>query len=210
MTAVRAAPLRHPTATRFLPRRRGLQLDADALDGLYRDHAHRLLIYFAQRTVDAEAATDLMAETFAVAFRDRRQFRGATREEAIGWLFGIARHQLSNYYRRGSVERAALKRLAVERRELSDADIERIEELASLAEIRHRIAARLEELEAPDREILRLRVVEERDYDEIARALGVNEDAARARLSRALKRLRAKMQEHEEPRLELAAEGVPR
>ena len=187
--AVTSGSLTYTTAL-FRPRRRGAALDADTLEGLYREHSRQMLIFFARRTMDAETATDLVAETFAAAFRDRRQFRGGTREEATGWLFGIARHQLSSFYRRGSVEREAMRRLSVERRDLSDHELERIEELAGIAVLRARVRDRLLELEPADQEILRLRVVEEREYDEIAAVLGVREDAVRARVSRALKRLR--------------------
>jgi RNA polymerase sigma-70 factor (ECF subfamily) len=179
------------TPALFRPRRRGAPLDADALDGLYRDHSRQLLIFFARRTMDAETATDLVAETFAAAFRDRRQFRGRSREEAMGWLYGIARHQLSSFYRRGSVEREAMKRLSVERRDLTAEELERIEDLAGIAVLRARVREQLLELDAPDQEILRLRIVEEREYEEIAATLEINEDAVRARVSRALKRLRA-------------------
>jgi RNA polymerase sigma-70 factor (ECF subfamily) len=178
------------TPALFRPRRRGAALDADALEAMYRDHSRKLLVFFARRTMDAETATDLVAETFAAAFRDRRQFRGRTPEEAAGWIFGIARHQLASFYRRGSVEREAMKRLSVERRDLTGEELERIEELAGIAALRTRVREQLLELDAPDQEILRLRIVEERSYEEIAAVLGVNEDAVRARVSRALKRLR--------------------
>ena len=180
------------------PFRRGAALDAEALDGLYREHAQQLLIYFARRTMDAETATDLVAETFAAAFRDRRQFRGRTREEATGWIYGIARHQLSSFYRRGSVEREAMKRISVERRDLSDEELERIEELAGIADLRQRVSQRLQQLDSSDQDILRLRVVEERDYDEIAAELGIKEDAVRARVSRALKRLRTLIEDSDD------------
>lgn len=174
----------------FRRRRREATLDADALSDLYRAHSRQLLIFFARRTMDGETATDLVAETFAAAFRDRRQFRGRTPEEAAGWLFGIARHQLSSFYRRGSVEREAMERLAVERRDLTAEEIERIEELAGIATLRARVRAHLLELDPADQEILRLRVVEEVEYDQIAARLDITQDAARARVSRALRRLR--------------------
>ena len=182
-----------------------MALDGQAIDGLYRVHARHLLVFFARRTIDAEAATDLVAETFAVAFRDRHQFRGSSPQEAAAWLFGIARHQLSNYYRRGIVEREAIERLAVERRELTDAEIERIDELAGLAALRERVRIRLQQLEGADQEILRLRIVEERGYGDIAALLGVNEPAARARVSRALSRLRALINDSDDPLVELVA-----
>lgn len=192
------------TPALFRSRRRGGTLDAEALDGLYREHSRRLLIFFARRTIDAETATDLVAETFAAAFRDRRQFRGRTADEAAGWLYGIARNQLASYYRRGSVEREAMKRVAVERRDLSAEERERIEELAGIAALRDRVREQLLHLDAPDQEILRLRVVEERDYAEIAESLGINEDAVRARVSRAVKRLRTLVEDGGDD-LELAA-----
>jgi RNA polymerase sigma-70 factor (ECF subfamily) len=183
-------------------------LDHDTVGELYREHARPLLVFFARRTMDAETATDLVAETFAVAYRDRRQFRGGTPEEAIGWVYAIGRHQLSNYYRRGTVEREAMQRVTVERRDLTDLEYERIEELAGLAELRALVARRLRELDRGDQEILRLRIVEEREYDVIASDLGVREDAVRARVSRALRRLRALVDE-EDPHMQLAAEGAP-
>ena len=180
-------------------------LDADALDSLYREHSRQLLIFFARRTMDAETATDLVAETFAAAFRDRGQFRGRTREEAAGWLFGIARHQLSSFYRRGTVEREAMQRVSVERRDLSAEERERIEELSGVDAMREQVRIQLEHLEAADQEVLQLRIVEEREYDDIAARLGVKEDAARARVSRALKRLRTLVDDHDDPRVGLAA-----
>ena len=207
MTGVVApGPLTSSPTLRFRPLRRGVALDSAALDALYRDHSRQLLIFFARRTLDAETATDLVAETFAEAFRDRRQFRGRTTEEAAGWLFGIARHQLSSFYRRGRVEREAMSRLAVDRRDLTAEELDRIEELAGLAEMRAVVRVRLAQLEPGDQEILQLRIVEELDYDEVAAAQGVNEDAARARVSRALKRLRGLIEKHgDDKRVGLAA-----
>jgi predicted DNA-binding protein (UPF0251 family) len=53
------------------------------------------------------------------------------------------------------------------------------------------LAAAVEELSEPYREALRLRFVEELTYDEMAKAAGVSEDNARARVSRARSALRA-------------------
>lgn len=71
-----------------------------AFADVYATQAASLLAFFVRRTFDVEVAADLTAETFACAFEDRRRFRGSTDEEALGWLYGIARHQLSRYVRR--------------------------------------------------------------------------------------------------------------
>jgi RNA polymerase sigma factor (sigma-70 family) len=169
--------------------RLNVPLQADDISRLYRDHARTLLIFLARRVYDPEVAMDLVAETYAAAFAVRDQFRGQDDADAVAWLYGIARHQLSRFYRRGKVERRALERLAVERRPLTDPEYERIEELAGIAELRAAAAEALERLSPDHREVVRLRVIEEKSYRDLARQLGISEQAARARLSRALREL---------------------
>jgi len=133
---------------------------------------------------------DLTAETFAQAYRDRSRCHAADDQEAVSWVFGIARHCLSAYLRRGVAERKALARLGVERRALNDVEYDRIEELAGLHDIVDQIRDAWDELDTEERDALRLRVVEERPYVDVARGLGVTEQTARARVSRALRGLR--------------------
>jgi len=171
-----------------------MALTSDDFAALYDRHGRSLVIFFQRRMYDAEAAVDLMAETFAVAFRDRAQFRGG---DAAGWLYGIAHHQLTGYYRRGSVERRALARLGVARRELSDAEIERIDELAGTAALRAELGGALARLPAEQRDALELRVVQECSYAEVARRLSVSEPTARQRVSRALRELAGALEQWE-------------
>lgn len=167
-----------------------IRLDSSEFEALYARHAGELLAFLARRTYDPDAAVDLLAETFAVAFRDRRQFHGADLEAARAWLFGITRHQLAQYFRHGRVKRRAAARLGVERRALSVPEYDRIEELAASRELREAIGAGLAALAVEQRDVLRLRVVEGRPYAEVAAELGISEENARARTSRALRSLR--------------------
>ena len=57
------------------------------------------------------------------------------------------------------------------------------------------MAEAIASLPAKQRLALQLRVVEERGYDEVAAALGVDEQAARARVSRALRGLARDLEE---------------
>jgi RNA polymerase sigma-70 factor (ECF subfamily) len=165
-------------------------LDAAAISRLYRAHAAGMLGFFMRRTFDPEVAVDLVADTFVAAVADRGSFRGGSDEEAVGWLYGIARHRLADFVRRGRVERRALEQAGFQRRALSDSEYERIEELAGLGELREQVAAGLDRLSDEHRVALRLRIVEERPYPEVAAALGVSEQTARARVSRAVAALR--------------------
>ena len=164
-------------------------------DALFDRHAEELLGFFARRTLDPQASLDLVGETFAAAWAGRQRFRGDGDEAARAWLFGIARNLLGGYLRRGYAERRALGRLGVEAVALSEESFARIEERAGGAALRAALAAELECLSAGQRDALVLRVVEELPYDVVAKRLGVTEATARARVSRALRALHARLGE---------------
>jgi RNA polymerase sigma-70 factor (ECF subfamily) len=175
-----------------VPYKDRVALDADDIARLYAAHARPLVAFFARRTFDPQTASELMAETFAEAVADRRSFRG---DSAEAWLYGIARHQLSGWYRRAAVERKALRRLGLEPPHLTDVEYERVEQLAGLGALRERVAALLAELPDESRGALQLRIVEERPYPEVAARLGIAEPAARARVSRALRKLATELED---------------
>lgn len=176
------------------PLRRAVD-DPAAFDELYDDLAERLLVFFARRVLDPQLALDLTGETFAVAFQRRRSFRGATVAEQDGWVFSIARTQLSRYWRRGRIERQALGRLRVEVPVMGDEEIERVVELAGTEAVRARIAEELVRLPADQRTALQAHIVEERPYAELAAEWGISEQAIRARVSRGLRALSATLDE---------------
>lgn len=162
--------------------------DPDAFAEFYDRHAEELLRYFARRTLDPDVAAELTAETFAEAFASRHRYR----ERGVGaapWVYGIARHQLSRFFRSGAVEARARHRLGLPERDVSDADYERIEELIDFEQVGRAIAGALTELSAEQREAMTLRVIEGRPYEEVARMLACTQETARARVSRGLKRM---------------------
>jgi RNA polymerase sigma factor (sigma-70 family) len=163
--------------------------EPDAFGGFYDAHFQGLLRYLTRRACDAEAGLDLTAETFAQAFLGRRRFRGTTDAEAAAWLYRIAKRQLARYFKKGEAEQEARRRLGLERPEL-DLETERqIEQLAELDELRATLRAELSALPPAHRDALRLRVVEEMPYPEVASRLAISEPAARARVSRGLRAL---------------------
>lgn len=163
--------------------------EPEAFAAFYDHHVEALLAYLTRRVFDPEVAIDLTAESFAQAYVARWRFRGSTDEAATAWLYRIAERQLSRYVRRGIAERKALKRLGLERPSLDEDQRARIEELAELADLRDVLRMELRHLSQAHRDALRLRVVEELPYWEVARRLGISEQAARARVSRGLRAL---------------------
>lgn len=165
-----------------------MQLNHEDISELYREHSSLMLRYLMRRTFDAQVAVELMAETFAVAYEKRATCRQP--EAARSWVFGIADNLLRDYFRSGRSERAAVARLGVQVPTVADDDFARIEELSGTAELRLAIASALRTFGDEDRAAIELRVVQERPYNEVADALGVSEQTARARVSRALKKLK--------------------
>jgi RNA polymerase sigma-70 factor (ECF subfamily) len=72
---------------------------------------------------------------------------------------------------------------------LDDESIARIEALADMDSCRAALVAALEQIGAGERNAVRLRVVDELGYAEIATALACSEAAARTRVHRGLARL---------------------
>ncbi|MCW2995572.1 MAG: polymerase sigma factor [Conexibacter sp.] len=165
--------------------------DAEAFREFYVENAQRVVVFFTRRTLNAEVALDLAAETFAVALQRRRQFRGGTDAEAEAWLFAIARSQLSHYWRRGVAERRALEQIGLDPPSLAQLELDRIEELAGLPELRRRVQHAISGLNPQQAYAVTQRIVEEREYDDLAAELGVSQDVVRARVSRGLRALAA-------------------
>ena len=134
------------------------------------------------------SAADLTAETFAAALAGRHRFRPQA-GAANAWLFGIAMNKLADLQRRGYAEQRACRRLRLERIELTDQDIERINALGDSPSA----SAQLELLAPDQREAIRAHVVDERDYDDIASEHHVSEAAVRKRVSRGLASVRRRM-----------------
>jgi RNA polymerase sigma factor (sigma-70 family) len=163
--------------------------DADAFSELYRNEGETVLIYLTRRTWDGETALELTAETFAIALRSWRAIAQLADEQQRAWLFTVARRQLARYLRRAKVERRAVQRLGMQIPQVDHDDLLLIERRAGLPELRQTLARELGRLSGAQQDALRLRVVEERTYEEVAATLGVSEQTARARVSRGLRAL---------------------
>jgi RNA polymerase sigma-70 factor (ECF subfamily) len=161
--------------------------DAGAFAAFYEAYVANVTVYFVRRVLDPEVAVDLTAETFALALERRRQFRGSTAQEEQGWLFAIARSQLNAYWRKGRIEQAAMGRLGLERPPLTTEDLEYLHRQAGLDELRGRLTQALETVRPDQAAAIRARVLEERDYGDIAADFDTTPDVIRARVSRGLK-----------------------
>lgn len=174
----------------------GVMEDADAFSQLYEREGEAVLLFLARRTFDVEVAMDLTAETFAIALTSWRRLHAMAPEQVRAWLFTVARRLYGRYLRSARVERRALERLGVQMPVVHEDDVELIEERAGLVQLRTVLRGELAQLSDGQREALRLRVLEERPYEDVAVRLGVSEQAARARVSRGLRALMVALEPH--------------
>ncbi len=165
--------------------------DGAAYARFYRRHLPGVVALLLRATGDREATADLTAEVFAAAFVSARRYRTRGEDSAWPWVRGIAQNKLRESRRRGRVEDRARRRLAFEPDALEDHDLARVDELAGPA------LQLVEQLPEGQRDAVRSRVLEERDYADIARELNCSELVVRQRVSRGLSRLREQMKERE-------------
>ncbi len=156
-----------------------------AFGEFYERHEGFVLLFLLRRTRDPELAADLAAETFAQALRSAARFRPGP-APATAWLIGIARNVLAMSLRRGRVEDAARRKLAMQPLDLDDETLARILEV----ETDHETATQLALLPVDQRHAVLARVIDERPYTDIAASLGCSESVVRKRVSRGLGALR--------------------
>ncbi|SEG98277.1 RNA polymerase sigma-70 factor, ECF subfamily [Nonomuraea solani] len=156
---------------------------------LYDRYFPEIYQYLAARLGSAEAAEDLAAETFLVAFRKRRTFdaaRGAVRP----WLYGIATHLVSNH-RRGLSRMLAAFRRARSADPVEAGPEDRVPARVDAASVRGPLAEALAGLSPGDRDVLLLVAVAGLSYEEVADSLGIPMGTVGSRLNRARKRVKA-------------------
>jgi RNA polymerase sigma-70 factor (ECF subfamily) len=157
--------------------------DSGAFRELYDRYADRVLGYHLRRCRDDDAAHELTAETFAQAWLVRARFRDECGGSAGPWLFGIARNVLLASVRRRTLEAGARERLGMLAAPAVEPDESWLEGLDEA----------LDELPESQREAIRLRVLDDLGYADVAAALGTTPAAARVRVHRGLTALRARL-----------------
>ena len=166
------------------------QGDAHAAGALYRRYLPLVLRWSLRETGNREVAADLASEVFAAALIASPRFKPAQGSVA-SWLLGIAKNKLRESRRRYRVEHSARHALGLEPIALTDAALERVEELVS---INANVAGLVEALPIDQQRAVMRRVVDERTYEEIADELACSPAVVRQRVSRGLRALRSDLE----------------
>ena len=155
-----------------------------AVTRVYAAYAPALFRFFLAAVGDRPTAEDLTGEVFKSAIEDLPRFHGPV-EALGGWLFGIARHDLSDYRRRQArnlvqplddlLMEAAAAGGAMDPEELA---LDRVEG--------DRVLAALQQLSPDQREVLLLRLVADLSAPQVAGILNKSTQAVRALQHRGL------------------------
>lgn len=166
----------------------GRELAQSRYGRLYRDQGRAILAYALRRVEDPEDAADVVAETFLVAWRRLDEVPIGT--GARLWLFAVARRVIANLHR------AERRRTKLGQRLAESLRTELATQPAPAGEAADVLRA-IGGLGGDDRELLLLISWEELSPGEAAKVLGISSLAARSRLHRARRRLRALLERRE-------------
>ena len=167
--------------------------DPQAFREFYDRYAVWIRSWFVRHTGSDPASLDLTAETFAQAWHASRRFRDEAGGSGAPWLFGIARNLLRQYHKHNRIESAARERMGLQASYAECEDYERVDERSEVNALTPLLRHAVRALPADQRRALELRVVHGLPYEAVAGRLGCSQNAARLRVSRALRALTTQM-----------------
>ena len=163
-------------------------LDREAFGELYRLYVTRIHRYVAYQINDRVLAEDITNQVFLRAMQAIGRYQHHSVPQFNAWLFRIARNVVVDHWRAKRDTVSLDEALATERGETLDAHFE------SLA--RHEeLQGAMQKLTEDQREVLVLRFGMGMSHREVAEQTGRNEEAIRALQFRAIRSLRAIMDE---------------
>lgn len=148
---------------------------------------HQRIYAYCRRRADAGMARDAASETFLVAWRRIEDIPAG--DQALPWLYGVARRVLANQYRSRKRQRRLVLRIGGQR---SDPVPDPETQVLRRAEEQEVVDA-LSRLRPADQELLRLAVWEELPHGEIGEILGCSAHAVDQRIRRASQRLASEL-----------------
>lgn len=149
----------------------------------------RLVYFFARKSLyQQEEVDDIVQETFLKAMKKYNQFTFKSEGELKSWLLTICRHLITDQMR------VKKRTVSIEQNNIELFDTNDVEDMMD-AEITHekdieRVKKELLKLKAEEQEIIRLRIVEEMEFKEIAVALDTKDAAVKMRFYRAIIKLK--------------------
>jgi RNA polymerase sigma-70 factor (ECF subfamily) len=177
--------------------------DPGQFAAIFDRHAPYVHRYLARR-LGREAADDLVAETFLVAFGKRKRY-DQSRTDARPWLYGIATNLVSQH-RRDEARQLRLRNALSPEPDVASHAEQVVAQVAAQA-MGRLLGTALAELSTGDRDVLLLIAWEGLTYDQVATALDIPVGTVRSRLNRARKLVRDVLEVPRQAEKEINANG---
>jgi RNA polymerase sigma-70 factor (ECF subfamily) len=160
--------------------------EPECFAAVFRRHSPYIRRYVTRR-VGADAADDVVAETFLAAFRQRAAYQ-LDRPDALPWLYGIATNLIARHRRTELRQLRVLARTGVD--PVTEPFTDRVDAAVSVDRAKARLGAALAKLPDAHRDALLLVAWGGLTYEQVATATGVPLGTVQSRISRARRRLR--------------------
>lgn len=164
------------------------KLSSEVVTALYAEHGVELQRFLQGVLRDSALASDCLQATFAKLVERGHETREETRK---AWLFRVAFHEAMAFRRRAAVGDKVFRQVAWQ----EIASPPTAEERAIGLEAVDAVKAALKELRPEERQIVRMRIYEEKTFAIIAQELDVPLGTALGRMRTALMKLKAKLKE---------------
>jgi RNA polymerase sigma factor (sigma-70 family) len=163
--------------------------EPEAFAEVFHRHAPEIKRYVTRR-LGVDAAEDVVADTFLVAFRGREGY-DPSQPSARPWLYGIATNLIRRHRRVEVRQLRVLERTGVD--PVTVPFTERSDERLSAGAVRRSLAAALAGLPSGHRDVLLLVTWGGLTYSEAARSLGIPVGTVRSRVNRARSKVRRQL-----------------
>ena len=162
------------------------QLDPSVVAALYVEHGEELRRFLLGILRDAQLTADVLQATFVKLVQRGHETQVGSRK---AWLFRVAYHEAMAYRRREGVGDKVLRRVAWHTNGVAGAADEPLLRLEAVQSVREA----LEELPPEQRQVVRMRIYEEKTFATIAKELEIPLGTALGRMRAATIKLRDKL-----------------
>jgi RNA polymerase sigma factor (sigma-70 family) len=162
------------------------KLDSAVVAALYVDHGEELRRFLIGLVRDPQLASDVLQATFAKLVERGHETQETTRK---AWLFRVAYHEAMAVRRRQSVGDRVYRSVALQLGEAAGSADEPLVRLESVEAVR----AALDQLPLEQRQVVRMRIYEDKTFAVIAQELKIPLGTALGRMRAALQKLKTRL-----------------
>jgi len=181
-------PLAEELPQDTFPEKDERHLDSSVVAGLYVEHGEELRRFLLGILKDAQLTSDVLQATFVKMVERGHETKEASRK---AWLFRVAYHEAMAIRRREGVGSKVLRRVAWHTSAAAGSADEPLLRLESVQSVREA----LKDLPPEQRQVVRMRIYEEKTFATIAKELKIPLGTALGRMRAAMIKLRTKLGE---------------